>query len=481
VPKKTDTKKLPNDQEPGGQEIVERTVDLGLQTLQDPGDTPKILKKDAGEIEKPENTDEPEPKTQDEEPPADTLKIADEPPPPDENPPAENEEVPQPPADQDAATREQEVENALALKMRDAKDVKDQEVPEQLRTASVLYFYGKQDGKFLFGCAQSHGKSAKKTRFSASNIAAVLRKSLKIHYLHFHNTSPENFKVSGRQLPCLQEIIFESCAIEKFEFKKHFIGLFKNLKKFVFKKCVNLQYAKLAGGYILLVNLNGFQELFKNRTEFNYIKMDDSGVLVSKYATECFFNVGATCHGTDTPFFLSKANSISTISLAVPNVKTNYINLEHCETIDPHVVLNLDLPYKLIKFPTNLKITHLNFKKPMDGCSVMFEAHPSQIILEIDGFPQNSAEGTGDPFKMSFLTRKNSKLPIIKLNDTNLENIKWYEAKNRPGHTLLIPVIPNNQMKAIEQGLTAIESESAWNGGQTVELNSDFLFAAAAG
>jgi hypothetical protein len=112
----------------------------------------------------------------------------------------------------------------------------------------------------------------------------------------------------------------------------------------------------------------------------------------------------------------------------------------------------------------------------MDGCRVVFEAQPSQIILEIDGCPQNSAEGTGKPFKMEFRKSRTSVLPAIILNGATLENITWYNEKRRY-QDFLIPVIPENCEKAnSQQGWAVFKTERAmWSQFAYVELNSAFL------
>jgi hypothetical protein len=379
-----------------------------------------------------------------------------------------------------------------------------------------------------------------KPYFSAVNIDDVWSKFENIRHIEFSCGLPENFQIPGDRLKKLSHITFSFNEIENFETSKHLSGTFDNLLEIAFHKCSKLRSARISGNCTaknfqavhfndcpilddvhigneppnqiedivapekptirqvhihpgrhlfgstkkIQVQLDNCQNLLKEQTHFHtiYRNLSAANSCYGNYTTvhkEMYvqnYLIAGRC-GLEQESLLQRTDGISTITLQYPGVSSENISL-FCKTLDPHVTVNFDLDAcAKLKLTTETTINHLEFTKPINNCLVEFTADPGGTLLDINQFPQNSTTDTGKPFRMSFKILGNNKLPpTIRLNDTNLENIKWYEAKNRSFHTLLIPVIPNNQKKAIEQGWTAIDSEPTWNGEETVELDSDFLF-----
>jgi hypothetical protein len=373
--------------------------------------------------------------------------------------------------------------------------------------------------------------------FSADNIEGVWGKFIDVKSLEFSGELPKNFQIPGNHLSKLGGITFQSKEIKSFEAFKHLTGTFDNLSSITFNGCSKLHSARISGNCIApkfhLIKFNNCPNLdevyignnaipIEDRTtasEIDYygnpmvqrvhihpginffysrlrvtVQLDNCRNLLARqtyfnsiiainnsiYGSRCEYGTGNSAiecckiNGMlEQKSHLLKINGKSTISLSLPAVTASSIKLMY-ETLDLHVVMNFDLAeYKSVTFLGNAPIKHLEMPKPMDDCYVEFEADPNGTLLDINQFPQNSTVDTGEPFKMSFQTRKNSKLPTIKLNNVILKNSKWYKLKESSRGTILFPVTPRNQANADKcQDWIAIGSESAWNGGETVVINS---------
>jgi hypothetical protein len=437
-----------------------------------------------------------------------------------EKPPRTGGENPQP---QIPARRSKKLE-----KMQNAKGVNDPKVTEQLRTAQVLYFYGTQDNKFFFKCAQTTGKSEPKICFSADNIEDMWEKSGSAICFRFLCNPPSNFKIPGDNLPNLKSISFSSKEIKEIEIEHHLTGSFKELERITFRNCNTMHTAKINGGWTakklehvtfencpavdeiyvgtnlgsqghsccqvytypegrtfggksLHVRLCGCRKLFKKQKVFSTIEVNSrtiSGEINGIGKSSDVTCIMCSNTGTFGPkeANIQKAANTSTILLHLPDIETRRVNLER-ETIESHTLINFNLKKcKTIILPKKKTIKRLEFTRLIADCQVEFGAHENGTALEINDFPQNSTGDNGEPFKMSFQTWKNSKLPTIKLNNVILKNIKWYKLNESFGAAILFPVTPRNQKDADKcSDWTAIESESAWNGGETVVINSAFL------
>jgi hypothetical protein len=422
-------------------------------------------------------------------------------------------------------------ENMKLAKMQNAKDVNDPEVIEQLSTAHVLYFYGKQDDKFLFECAQSASNpDESKICFFTSDIDDVWEKSGRAHCLYFSSAPHENLKISGDKLKNLGNIFFSFDGIKNFEVAEHITGTFVRLKGITFYECSHLQSASISGDCIaqnfhsikfdncpnlnevhienevpaqigestasrpnscwdpivqrvhihpgsrlfgstgkITVQLDNCQNLLAKQTYFDTIRVNNDVVCGNSkcaISTTTCFEMNSTLKRKPN---LRSANGISTIDLQLPSVAAKEVKLEH-GTLDPHVVINFDLKkYESIELPSNIRIAHLEFAKPMDDCSVKFAAHQNGVLLEINGLQQLPKK----PFKMFFWSLKKGKLPNINLNGAVLKGIFWYQ-HNVDGANFLTPVIPENCGKAEQAGLKAAAT-NVWPDSETIELNSAFL------
>jgi hypothetical protein len=422
---------------------------------------------------------------------------------------------------QNSDTLEQGINgNAAAVKMRTAMDVNDPKVDGQLRAAQVLYFLGMEDNKFLFECARSTHYSEPKIRFSADNIESVWGKSINVKSLYFPGKLPENFQISGDKLKNLKGIHFSSNKIRKFEASKHLAGTFNGLTGITFRNCSKLHSARISGNCIaknfrdvqfnncpilddfcvgnesqhihpgnrlfgsknrVLVRLEGCQNLSVKQKHLNGIVADDKEIRLNKEGelSHGIYSI-ASC-ALERESNLQRANGISTIDLQFPDVSALDVMLYY-ETLDPHVVVDFNLnSCERVVFPMKrtAMIEHLEFTKPTANCYVEFYANPGKTLLDVNGFPQNSTDGTGKPFKMFFGTTEPTELPAVRINNVTLTDIKWYQSKNQNRPHTLIPVIRENWEKADRQtGWTAVEmARSSWVYNQAVELNSDFLFA----
>jgi hypothetical protein len=232
----------------------------------------------------------------------------------------------------------------------------------------------------------------------------------------------------------------------------------------------------------ITVRLNDCQNLLKEQTHFDAIIVNGTGIC-GKSKREISDGTYCEVNGVlKQKLNFQSSNGVSTIGLLLPGVTVGIVNLEHYKNLNPHMVVNFDLAKcEDIVLPNYTPIKHLEFVRPMDGCCVKFDADVDGILLEINDFPQNSNTNTGEPFKMSFRSLDDSELLTIKLNNVDTGNIKWYKRRNELRIILITPVISENQMKANAQGWKALKMPHICRCYETLELNSDFLFAQSAG
>jgi hypothetical protein len=406
-------------------------------------------------------------------------------------------------------------------------DINSLSIAAELSRAKSLHFHGMDDGKFLFVCSPETGGSQDGTYFYADNIEDVWAKLESVTHFRFLCNPGDDFKISGDNIPNLERITFFSDDIEEIEIAKHLTGSFENLERITFRKCNSMHTAKVNGNWkagklenitfencpvaedihvgsdlnsyqytnnqvhthpkgctfgdraSLYVQLFECQKLFEKAKSFSSIKIDNSTI---SGTTSCHgkrddgpcilcSNVGTFESGK---ISIQKANNTSTIGLQMPDVGTDCVDLREAK-IESHAVIDFDLARcTKVQLPEDAKIAHLEFTKPIANCRVEFDAHGDGTLLEI--------KNVAASFGITFVTNEPSKLPRIKLNDTNLENINWYRSNTKDGYLFLHPVILENLKKANNQvGWAPLEEEAVWERYARVELNSDFLFAAAAG
>jgi hypothetical protein len=410
-------------------------------------------------------------------------------------------------------------------------DINSPAIADELSRAKSLHFHGMEDGKFLFVCSPEAGGAKNGTYFCANNIEDVWAKLKSVTHFRFLCKPQGDFQISGDNVPNLERITFFSDDIEEIEIAKHLTGSFDKLERITFRRCTNMRSAK--------VNGNWKAGKLKNITFENCSAVDDIHVgsdLSSKdyinkhvhtYPKECTFGDGnkfsvslfdcqkmfekertfstitvindtisGTTHysgmsdvgitimclsaGTfETNGSIQKANNISTISLQMTDMTTDFVNISEA-SIEPHMVMNLNLKRCIsIRLPTHKPIKHLELSKPIADCFVEFEAPWDGTLLDIKEIPQTLPGDTGQPLNMSFKSLEGSGLPEIKLNGNELNDITWYKSERGYSGTFLIPVIRGNLEKANGQKGWAPLKGVVWNRGETVELNSDFLFATA--
>jgi hypothetical protein len=423
-------------------------------------------------------------------------------------------------------------DHTLAQKVNTAKttqpvNINSPDIADKLANAKSLHFHGMEDGKCLFVCSPETGGSKNGTYFYADNIGDVWAKLRSVTHFRFLCKPQDNFQISGDNVPNLESITFYSDKIAEIETAKHLIGLFENLERITFRKCNNMHSAKVNGswkagklnlitfeccsavddihvgsdlnseeytnnqtrthpkgcsfgGSYLRVDLCQCKKLFEKEKHFSNIKINSHTISGETNSMGHNSPIVILCRnsGVFEPKManVQKIGNTSTIHLQLPNTETLSIDLAR-ENIEPHTIIDFNLKRcSNINLQGNGTVEHLEFIKPIDRCRVEFMANPNGTLLEINEFPKNSTTDTGNPFRMSFLGLAKSKLPKIKINGGELSDIKWYKLVDMYDDPLLIPVIRENLGKV--DGKTnwiAIESESTWIGGETVELNSDFL------
>jgi hypothetical protein len=414
----------------------------------------------------------------------------------------------------------------------DAMDINNPKIAEQLSTAEVLRFCGMKDSKFLFECTQFEYQPVPKTCFSADNIEDVWRESKNVISLCFFGEFPEDFQIPGDRLKKLKNVIFLATEIENFEAAKHLTGTFEGLLRIEFRECINLQSARISGEFVAPnfchvlftdcpilddvhigdhqideqiiknVHLHKFEEcLFgktgefcveiydcqkfsERQTNFDCIVMHGNwvrGCSKTRLGNKTTHSLVRRTFGQESS--LSNANNTSTLNLQLPGITSSYVVFGNAifgrEILNSHVIVNFTLAEsRRVLFQIDKpKIKHLEFIRPMDNCRVKFHADPDGTLLEINGFPQNSTGDTGKPFKMSFSSLEDSKLPGIKLNGTILENIKWYQYQLNDEYVWDITPVISENLKKIQgkPGWVPIQWENM--NLKNVELNSEFLFA----
>jgi hypothetical protein len=152
----------------------------------------------------------------------------------------------------------------------------------------------------------------------------------------------------------------------------------------------------------------------------------------------------------------SPKGDVSNLTFNYPLSQKKHVIIDFESVKAEHVVIAKSM------FVEHLEITKVKEKRLME-----FATDPNKTLLEIKEIPRNVV--------MLFVARNNSRLPMLKINNVDLADVKWYKTKGILGGTLLIPVISN----VIKREWTAIESDSAWNSGEYVYLNSNYLLAPA--
>ncbi|MDR3316508.1 MAG: hypothetical protein LBS68_00290 [Puniceicoccales bacterium] len=406
-------------------------------------------------------------------------------------------------------------------------DINDSGVADKLAAAQSLHFHSQQGDRLLFVCSPAENGSKGGTYFSvpATEIESVWEKAGNVKCFRFLDELPEDFQIPGGQLPNLERITFFSDSIAKVEIANHLSGSFEKLEQIVFRKCNNLRSAKVSGSWTANnlqyvgfetcpivddIHVGNGSEKIECGQMHAYPKEGDFGMsngrldvqfwdcrklsgeqklfyAATKITDEgtAWVNVGGGCgdspriwtqHGgvISEGSFVSKSGNVSTVSFQRPDISTANVWLG-CEDLNSHVKLDFDLgKCEFVDFPYNSEIEHIEIAKAMDGCIISFEAAPNGVQLEVNGFPKQSTDCPGSPFKMSFATRKQSKLPKVKLNNVDAGNVAWYEF-SYCGGKYLVPVSPENIEKANGPRWSAYGGGDNWDQEVQIDLRSDFL------